>query len=246
MKKIIFLSTFALFVLGACKKQTTNTGDQKAALTITYNNSCDGKPVEYGKLQYTNAAGNLYSITMLKYYISNVVLVHEDNTEHKLQNYDLMDAFDLANFSTIEAKDVPYGKYTKMKFYVGIDKVRNHSGAQDGDLDPIHQMIWTWATGYIFSKHEGTFVNNIGDTVVMQYHMGTNNALADIEIPINLTVDKATKKMSILFDLNKMYNSPVIDFNTKAIRHSTSSDDIPWIADMVANAADAFVFQSQD
>jgi hypothetical protein len=245
MKRFSFLAILALSIVGitACVKQVPET---EAPLTIRFQNSCQNQPIIYGQFNYANAAGNQYSIGLLKYFITNVVLVRDDNTELELKNYDLMDAFSTTNFSTVEAAAVPYGKYTKMRFYMGVDKVRNHSGAQDGDLDPIHNMIWTWATGYLFMKHEGNFINNNGDTVAMEFHLGTDPALPTVEIPIDLTMRDGVKRMTIGFDLNKMYNNPTIDFNTQPIRHSTSATDATWITQMKDNTNDAFTFINVD
>lgn len=231
----------------SCKKKTTPIDEvTKANVSIAFKNYISGQPVVKDQLIYTNTAGNLFSVSLLKYYVTNVVLVKSDNTEFALNNYDLIDAFDPSNFSTVEAKDVPNGNYTTLRFYFGVDKSRNHTGAQDGDLDPINNMIWTWSTGYLFFKHEGIFVNSTNDTTQMQYHLGTDDALSTVEIPITLGVDGKAKTLNIAFDLNNMYNNPVIDFNTKAIRHSTAADDTTWIQQMVLNTADAFSFMSQE
>lgn len=243
MKRTYALIALALFGLTACKKQIAVT---EAPLSIRFKTTCQDQPIVYGQFNYVNGAGNQYSINLLKYFVTNVVLIREDSTEFPLKNYDLMDAFNTTNFSTIEAPAVPYGKYTRMRFYMGVDKDRNHSGAQDGDLDPIHNMIWTWATGYLFMKHEGNFINNNGDTVAMEFHLGTDAALPSVEIPIDLTMRDGVKRMTIGFDLNKMYNNPIINFNTQPIRHSTAANDAAWIAQMRANTDDAFTFVNVD
>jgi hypothetical protein len=246
MKKYLMsLAAMALF-FGACKKNTKTPDATSGNLTIQFNTVAQGKPVEYGVFKYTNEAGNLYSISLLKYFITNVVLIKDDLTEVKLNNYDLMDAFNTSAFSTVVASDVPYANYTKLKFYLGVDPTRNHTGAQDGDLDPIHNMIWTWSTGYLFLKHEGKFINSSNDTVDIQYHLGTDRALSTVEIPITLNMDKTSKKMNIQFDLNNMYNSPVINFNTDNIIHSTDVADNAWIDQMTSNTVDAFTFIDQE
>ncbi|MGI9191389.1 MAG: MbnP family protein [Chitinophagaceae bacterium] len=240
MKSIAYLCLSAgLLFMASCKKQIAKS---EGPLSIKFNNECAGQPISYGQLNYANAAGNQYSIKLLKYYVSNVVLVKDDNSEVKLNNYDLMDAFSPAKFSTVEATAVPYGHYKIMRFYLGIDKDRNHSGAQDGDLDPLYNMIWTWSTGYLFMKHEGNFINTLGDTVAMEFHLGTDIALSSVEIPIDMTMRDGVKQLNIAFDLNKMYNNPTIDFNTQPIRHSTDANDATWIDQMKANTIDAFRF----
>lgn len=241
MKKI-FLFIVAMLFLFACNKNKTTPVPVNAAVTITFQNKINGQPVENGKYKYTNAAGNLYTVSLLKYYVSNAILTNDENVEVKLNNYDLIDAFNTGSFSTIEGKAIPNGTYKSLRFNVGIDSIRNHTGAQDGDLDPMHNMIWTWNTGYLFLKHEGKFINAIGDTTNLQYHLGTDLAYTAVSIPINMVVNGTAKNLKIDFDLNKMYDSPVIDFNSGNIRHSTAIGDKGWISSMVINAQDAFTF----
>jgi hypothetical protein len=50
--------------------------------------------------------------------------------------------------------------------------------------------------------------------------------------------------MNILFDLNKMYDSPLINFNTDDIRMSTAAADSTWIRNMVDNTQNAFTFKN--
>jgi hypothetical protein len=237
MKQFLFLLVGLSIIGFSCKKKSKN-----GSVSIVFKNTIDGLPIEKDKLVYSNAAGNKYSVSLLKYYITNAVLVQEDGTEYKLNNYDLIDEFDKPNFSTIEAGNIPGGHYTKLKFYVGLDKIRNHEGAQDGDLDPLYNMIWTWNTGYIFLKHEGQLITPTNDTVVMQYHIATDDALRKVELPIHLTVEGNPVQLNLQFDLNKIYNAPVVDINTQPIMHSTAASDKAIMNAVADNYADAFMF----
>lgn len=237
MKQFLFLLIGISIIGFSCKKKSKN-----GSVSIAFKNTVDGLPIEKDKLLYSNLAGNKYSVSLLKYYITNTVLVNEDGTEYKLNNYDLIDEFDKANFSTIEAGNIPGGHYTKLKFYVGLDKTRNHEGAQDGDLDPLYNMIWTWNTGYIFLKHEGQLITPNNDTIVMQYHIATDEALRKIELPIHLTVTGNPIQLNLQFDLNKIYNSPVVDINVQPIMHSTGANDKAILNAVADNYTDAFTF----
>jgi hypothetical protein len=59
-------------------------------------------------------------------------------------------------------------------------------------------------------------------------------------------MDAETKKVNLLFDLNKMYNSPVINFNDGPNRQSTNAADFNWINEMSSNTVDAFTFMNQE
>lgn len=242
MKKIFILIVTSV-ILFACKKNKTTKWPENAKVTVEFRNSVQGKPLEYGKLLYTNSAGNLYSVTLLKYYISNVRFVDDQANEVKLNNYDLIDAFDnTGKFNSLDIATLPNANYKSIRFYLGIDSNRNHNGAQDGDLDPMYNMIWSWNIGYLFMKHEGRFINNLGDTTTLEYHFGTDLAYTEIMVPIDLKINGEDKKMFIDFDLNDMYKDPPIDFNAKPIMHSLDANDKPTIFAMKINSQTAFKF----
>ena len=246
MNKILLISIFSLFIF-SCKKNKTSTEPATSAdVTIQYNNNISGMPIVEGKYDYTNAAGNIYNVLLMKYYVTNVVLMTDYNVEVKLNNYDLIDAFNPQEFSTVQAKNIPNGTYKTMKFYLGIDSSHNHTGAQTGALDPSNGMIWDWNTGYLFFKHEGKFISTLGDTTQLSYHLGTDKALSTIYLPIDLVVNGVNKTMNIDFDLNKMYANPVVDFNNNNFHHSTEVGDRAWINSMIINAQNAFSFKSSN
>ena len=105
---------------------------------------------------------------MLKYYVSNFTLVKADGSETNFKNYQLLDASEPSSL-TFALDSVLNGEYTSVKFLIGVDSSRNHTGVQDGALDPVHGMIWSWNTGYIFFKHEGNFKDSTGTTRPLIY-----------------------------------------------------------------------------
>lgn len=246
MKKCFYLvASLLLISLYSCKQKKITPPDNPIAtsadVSIKFQNEVSGQPVTMGQLIYTTPAGNKYSIELLKYFVTGVILVKDDGTEFKLNNYDLINAFD-ANFSTVEAKGVPNGNYVSMKFLLGVDKANNHT-IGTGDLDPQYNMAWGWVTGYIFYKHEGKFINSNNEEKSLTFHLGTDDALGEVVTPISLSVQGVARKMNIVFDVNKMYNSPVIDFNQNAFRMSDIGDEA-WMLDMKINSNDAFSFKN--
>jgi hypothetical protein len=45
---------------------------------------------------------------------------------------------------------------TGIRFLLGVDSARNVSGIQTGALDPARGMFWTWNSGYVMAKIEGS------------------------------------------------------------------------------------------
>lgn len=115
------------------------------------------------------ATGEEITFTTLRYYISNVRLHKSDGSTHaEEESYHIVDAS--ATFPKVHVKDIPAGDYTGVSFLIGVDSLRNVSGAQTGALDPAENMFWSWSTGYIFIKAEGSSPAAMNETFT--YHLG--------------------------------------------------------------------------
>lgn len=247
MRQTFVLTALAFLTvagISSCKKDPTAPSGN---LEVSFANVAGGQPVSLGPIAYTNAAGNRYSVDMLKYYITNFTLVKADGTEKNFRNYELIDA-DVPASQSFTLKDVPNGEYTAVKFYVGVDSTRNRDATQEGDLDPAGSMVWTWNTGYIFFKHEGSYVDTAGQTKTLFFHFGTDVALAQVTVPLTkLNISGNNRKLYLKFDLNRLYSNPeMIDFNYDNNRMSTSRDDIFWINAMKRNFAQAFYYDKAE
>ncbi|GAA0542167.1 hypothetical protein GCM10009415_25280 [Chitinophaga japonensis] len=121
---------------------------------------------------YINAAGESYNITAFKYYISNFGLINTAGEEQLLPPEYYLVNEDSAQSKTITLQQLPAGHYQGISFLVGVDSVRNVSGAQTGALDPVNGMFWTWNSGYIMAKLEGTSPVSTAPANLIQYHIG--------------------------------------------------------------------------
>ncbi|HZG01733.1 MAG TPA: MbnP family protein [Chitinophagales bacterium] len=243
---------FVLFVaFTACDKDEPKPDPQPepgasfGSIDMRFENEIGGAPIQMGQIAHQNPAGNPFSVTMLKYYVTNVELVRDNGDVFKANNYDLINEED-NDSKRIALENIPNGTYTSLRFKLGVDSARNHTGVQDGDLDPINGMIWTWNTGYIFFKHEGNFKDTNGDTQLLLYHLGTDAALAQIELPLNgLEVNGNGKTMRLKLDLNSLYSSPnMVDFNGNNNHMSTGVGDVNWIKSLRENFPSAFTVHS--
>ncbi|MGZ5253756.1 MAG: MbnP family protein, partial [Flavitalea sp.] len=107
--------------------------------------------------------------------------------------------------------DVPSGTYDKLRFTIGVDSVYNVSGAQEGVLDPGKGMFWTWNSGYIMAKLEGTSPESNVAQNAFEYHIGgfkgTNNVVKEIEVPLNaMMVHDEARTISLGADVNKWFS----------------------------------------
>jgi len=239
MKKILLLA-LVVSTMVACKKDEPVA--EETRFTLSVKNENNGSPIVMDQMSLQNGVGETYSVSLLKYYLAHAKLVKDDGTEVAFQTYKLID--ESTPSSNKYVKTIPSGKYTKLKFSVGVADSDNHTGAQAGDLDPLYGMFWTWSTGYIFFKHEGQFVSADGSTQGLVYHYGGDHALVDIEIPISLNVSGESMNKSLVFDLHKAYTAATaITFTNNNNHQSLSANDAAWLSDMSGNLSQSFHFE---
>ena len=215
-KIVLFILTIVFFSFNACKK------DVEFNTILQIEEQVDGADFSVGNT-YTNELGHQYKFETLLFYLSNVVLVAENGTEHPL-----VEAF-LHNYSDPNSLkfNLPEGKYTAIKFGVGLDPEQNLTDpttvSEDSQFHSDRGMYWAWATMYKFVKFEGRAsaeANASELTESFLYHIGTDpyyqttTLTRDIEIDNNEeTTVKIVLNVDQIFDNS---NTPlnVIDENT--------------------------------
>lgn len=193
MKKI-FVVIFALLVLSCNKETSSETG--LGSIKVSFNLLAYGAPIDT-TVQYTNNSGEKYKITTLKFYASlfEAVNTAASSKTAEPESYHLVDLAQPASQQfTIKLKS---GLYDKLNFIVGVDSIRNVSGAQTGALDPVNGMFWTWNTGYIFAKLEGKSPSSTAPQQMFTYHIGGfktgENAVRTISLPATIEVGKTNE-----------------------------------------------------
>ena len=162
---LILVCTFT-----ACQKELQTTPAAGKQLKISFQNQVDSAAIQLGST-YKNKFGEDYTITMFKYYISNISLRDTTGTITNIAGvYHLVDESDSASKSFI--LDVPGSNYNQLSFLIGVDSTRNVSGTQTGDLDPLKGMFWTWNTGYVMAKLEGTSPQSTAPNNNVSIHVG--------------------------------------------------------------------------
>jgi len=167
---VIALLAFCLSIfLFACKKEASQDVPQYP-LRLSFINKAGTQPLVLNT-SYTNPHGEPITITQFKYYISNISLIDIDDKETKLPDtYFLVDQNTAASTSFIV--NAPGSAYKAVRFIIGVDSARNVSGVQTGALDPANGMFWTWITGYIMAKMEGTSSVSTAPLAGVTYHIG--------------------------------------------------------------------------
>jgi len=157
-----------LFLMSCQKEVSVESNSTKILLSIT--NTVNGSPLSFGT-PYTNSFGEDFTVSKLKYYISNIALIDSNGALHK--SPDSYFLFDQGNPSSMNISfSDQIAAYKGIQFLIGVDSIRNVSGAQTGALDPTNEMFWTWNSGYIMAKLEGSSsLSTLPDNRI-EYHIG--------------------------------------------------------------------------
>jgi hypothetical protein len=130
-----------------------------------------------------------FQLEVFKCYLSNFRFYSQSNelifTDSNAFLIELSDSV-LTHTITI---DCPVNVTPKTIVYsIGLDSVSNTSGALSGALDPLNGMFWTWQSGYIHLKLEGTFFKTGRPKTALEFHLGgyrwPNATLIDKQVDI--------------------------------------------------------------
>jgi hypothetical protein len=135
-------------------------------IVVRFENMANGKRIVLNDSVYENAFGEKYTVSKLKYYVSNICLVTKGALEIDKTVY-LIDA---AKENTIIKKDSR--KIVGISFLLGVDSALHSSGAQSGALDPLNDMFWTWNNGYVNFKLDGKSESSTADNKRIEQHIG--------------------------------------------------------------------------
>ena len=157
-----------LFLMSCQKEVSLESNTTKIQLAIT--NTVNGSPLVFNS-PYTNSFGEDFKVSKLKYYVSNIALIDSNGRLHKsADSYFLFDQGNPASMNISFNDEI--AAYKGIQFLLGVDSIRNVSGAQTGALDPTNEMFWTWNSGYIMAKLEGSSsLSTLPDNRI-EYHIG--------------------------------------------------------------------------
>ncbi len=178
-----------------------------ADFTLRFKNTANGNSLVLLDSTYKNTFGESYQVTKLKYYISNIHLTGKQSN-YKSKEVFLLNAAG-SDSATFQLKP---GIYTELRFMLGVDSILNCSGAQDGALDPLNGMFWTWNSGYVYFKMEGYSTSSTADLQRIEHHIGGYRGINKADRQIELTLkepivikDGDTKAIFIQVDLDKYW-----------------------------------------
>jgi len=135
--------------------------------------------------------GDALSLNTLRFYLSNFVFLKSGAVVFEEKNsYHLLDLEDESSLA-LKFEGLANLDFDHLQFNLGIDSLTTISGAMGGDLDPTKGMFWTWQSGYINFKIEGTFEKCPTRNHEFQFHLGGYLAPFQSVQMVQLSVPKA-------------------------------------------------------
>ncbi|MBC6698138.1 MbnP family protein [Hymenobacter puniceus] len=193
----------------ACKKD-----EAAGSLTLNVSNMVGNEVLELSRpVPYRTLAGDEFTVTTFRYYLSNIKLKKADGSEFvQPESYYLLDEA-LPASKSITISNVPAGTYTSVAFTIGVDSARNVTGPRTGALEPS-DMLWVWNTGYINTKLEGRSPQSPNTAII--FHVvgfsSPTNTIRSVAPSLNgsaLQIGQGrTAQLQIRADILKMFSGP--------------------------------------
>lgn len=201
----------SLLVASCAKKEENGFVD----ICVDY--SVNNEPLITDTLCYTNEAGNEFLVTEIQWFVSKWELQDEQGRWIASDRIFYIDT-NIPESQTLRMDSIPIGKYKKVRFTFGLDESDNLSGRFSDP--PESNMFWPeqLGGGYHYMKLNGKFVNEAGQLVPLNIHLGRlheENNHFTVELPLDFTIkENAENQLNLTMIIDNWFRSPnLYDFN---------------------------------
>jgi len=254
LTKFAFAAALCLLFIACTSDDTENLDGLMGDISLKFDNGVGDQDFIFGT-SYTKSNNESYTLNALKYLISNVRLTDDQGTIFEYprdKNIFIINEADGNNAGEIyiNLTDVDAANYTQLTFGIGIDQERYLKGA-DGQGDFLIEaqeegMLWSWATGYRFTRFDGIYSSETEVDQGLNIHMGSVGTAIDnyrevtLSLPTEARVRPAkTTEIHIKADIAKVFDGVVsVNFSEGYGQVHTSAETTPVIAN---NMKDMFM-----
>jgi hypothetical protein len=248
---VIFLTAFF-----SCKKEPNgndnNNPKDSTVVIVEFKAKMNGENLVIKTGEYLNISGYKIKFETLRFYLSNLKLVKDDNSEVLLKDVSFLDFVNNHNNDADKGEQIiittDAGSFKSVKFGVVVDPSLNNS---DPSVYPeTHPLSiytgehWSWNTGYIFFKLEGRYDTlgvNPNLAPIFLFHLGTNPLYLEKVLSKNITVVKEdTTRIKIILNAEKLFFSANDTIDLKTDHNTQSTDDFPLAERMKNNLGNSF------
>ncbi len=188
--------------------------------------------------------------TEFRFFISDVVFTTEEGTdETALIEIDEID-FSRSNMDAKYIRSVPTGKYSGIKFFIGVEAEFNNTKPEEyASEHPLANTASYWLAwnSYIHCKLEGFLDNGTANEIPFSYHTGSDDLLRSVTIPYNITLAAdGSFDLDIMVDVEKILYKNDTYWNIEefpATHNPSNPDDLNTANYIMDNLSEAFKIQ---
>ena len=176
MKKVFALILISILGFTSCNNDDNDdnlTIKTEANASLKFTNDWDGTSVtdsDIENTEYTNANGEVITITRLRYIISDLTFTTENEEDIVIEGYKLVDVTndDLEYKPTMK---IPTGVYTNVSFTYGLKHEDNIDGAYaDLNSASFNVPMAALGGGYHYMQFDGKYSNTTATNLPFNYH----------------------------------------------------------------------------
>ena len=206
------LATLLIITVAGCDLFGSKDPDPGTA-SIEMANAVNGQPLVPDQFLYRSPTGHTYSVTLIEYILTDIVLHHENGTLVPLEAAHYCNQDD-HHTHHLAATEIPAGRYSKISFRFGIDGSKNVFGNLDRTTD-YDNMMWPMmmpmGDGSTERYHYMRFEGRYGSEGVFRIHTGPSGGSDysfPVELPILMDVDGEAWEIPLIMNLDQWLEGP--------------------------------------
>jgi hypothetical protein len=173
--KILFLILLLNYLPGCKKDDKTTPPSPSGKIIFSINHQVNGQPLTENDLIYTNATGNEYLITEVKYFISDITFYRHDGSKKVIGDWKDIFYVDENIPETKKMRfydNIPAGTYDSINFVFGISVQKNKSFMYVNP--PEVDMFWpeVLGGGYHYMMINGKWKDTTEVNQPFNFHLG--------------------------------------------------------------------------
>lgn len=214
MKKFLGLATLVVLLMTACKEDPV-----PGEIVLNFEHKVADQAFEFDNMIYNSPAGHPFSISTLKYYVSNITLHNTDGANYEADDIHYREEGDDAT-KVLTLEKVPSGSYNKISFVFGLDAETNVDDGLENTLTN-QNMVWPIPgdQGYHYMKFEGRY-DSLSTGVIKHFNLHTGATMGNqnfveitVDLPNSITLDNNTWEVDMMMDMMEWLQNPnVYDF----------------------------------
>jgi len=216
--------------------------------TLDFKALVNGAPLVMKDSVYKNVLDYYYKMETIRFYVSNLHLVKDDDSEILVKDVSYLDLENSHRAVSADGEKItalaPVGNYKGIRFAIGVDPAVNNGDPSvypnDHPLSIFRNMHWTWADGYIFLKLEGK-MDSVADgnqslTQLFVYHCGNNPLYKEWSFTKDFSISPSGAfEYDMAINVDKIFYSSTdtLDARHEAVTHS--EENLFALAERVMN-----------